>query len=202
MKYDIVRDTRRNRMYFTPPPGVSVRGANHDGKRQWIGFASCPSDLAAHIDAMVEQFVIETAAAAAYRNVLAEIPDDYGRRHGAALGGDWSISAADGSSIAAGSEPSMQEALPPLAWIEIARMKERVLLRAETPRGLVYREEFRGYDDYRTTLWLPRNMYEEYLRHEIDRLGITREKAVVWLAESRGCVGTELYEFALTLGVK
>jgi len=141
------------------------------------------------------------AARDAYDAAIAAIPADYGRRHGATLGGEWSI----GSS--GGVEPSVASATPHLGWSQIARKHQPggspgvigetwVLTVASTAYGTVYREEFAEYDNYRTTLWMPPALYEQHLSAEVERLGITPDSARQWLAESRGCVGTELYEFA------
>jgi len=209
MPYNIQRDPRRNRIYFTPPPGLHAPGARCGSDGDRIGSADEPAGgLAAYLDRLSAQATSEGASLEAYQAVLAAIPAGYGRRHGATLGGEW---ATDGEG---GTEPSVDAVKPNLEWRQIAqhitryperigrssiagRVDEtRVLRRAHTAYGPVYWEEFRGYDDYRTTLWMPRAMYEERLRREIERLGITPEAAQKWLEQYQGCVGTELYEFA------
>lgn len=208
MDYQISRDAQRNRIYFTPPPGVDVPGARQDRDGYWIGRADEPAGgLAAYLDRLAAQAKAEAESLAAYQAALAEIPPDYGQRHGATLGGEWAIDSEGGK------EPSVAAAAPKLAWQRIAehitrhpeergssiagRVAEaRILHRADTAYGPVYREEHRSFDDYRTTLWMPRAMFEEHLRREIAALGITPEGARKWLAQYRGCVGTELYEFA------
>jgi hypothetical protein len=143
------------------------------------------------------------AARIAYDAAIAAIPPTYGRRHGATLGGEYSIGSEHGT------EPSVAGAAPKLEWKQIARKHQPGSIRgtqghtwildcADSAYGPVYREDFTEYDNYRTTVWMPAPMYNEYMTREVAALGITREKAEKWLAESRGCVGTELYEFALT----
>ncbi len=74
------------------------------------------------------------------------------------------------------------------------------LERAMLPDGRpIYREDFVEYDNYRTTLWMPLDVYRAELAREVRELGITPEKAHEWLEQYRGCVGTELYEFAASM---
>jgi len=132
----------------------------------------------------------------AYEQAKAAVPADYGRRHGAAFDFTVTIASQDGTSE---SFPTAASVAPTaLAWTLIAEMEKHTLYSAPLPDDgrLIYREEFRGYDDYRTTLWMPQDVYTAQLAADIRRLGITREKAEEWLAQYKGCVGTELYEFA------
>ena len=208
MDYRITRDTRRNRIYFTAPPGLLVPDARRDADGDWFGRADEPTGgLAGYLDRLVAQHEAEATSLATYQTALGIIPADYGQRHGATLGGEWSIGSDRGK------EPSIASAKPKLIWEQIAQhithysesrgssiagrvASARVLHRADTAYGPVYREEFRDFDDYRTTLWMPSAMFEEHLRAEVQRLGITQETAQQWLERYRGCVGTELYEFA------
>lgn len=135
-----------------------------------------------------------------YAMAKAKIPADYRIRHGATLGGVWKI----GES--AGVEPAVQL---DLQWVRIASRpngdpkygrNDHVFQASLNDGRSVYKEETNSYDDYRTTLYLPIDIWEAEARQEVAQLGITPEKAEAWLAQFRGCVGTELYEFAAGLG--
>ena len=150
--------------------------------------------------------VAAKAEASAYEAAKTQIPADYGRRHGATLGGAWTITSAGGTD--SGVEPAVEQIAADLVWTRIGNHhipgsipgttgKTWTLQRAALPDGRpLYREDFRGYDDYRTTLWMPQDVYRAELAAEVKRLGITPEAAREWLAQYKGCVGTELYEFA------
>jgi hypothetical protein len=70
-------------------------------------------------------------------------------------------------------------------------------------RGSLWGEEIivehaHAYDDDRTTIWVPRHLvadiYDEAAMH------ITMAAAKYWLAHYRGCVGTDMYEYAAQRG--
>lgn len=141
----------------------------------------------------------------AYDAAVAAIPTDYLRRHGATLGGEWRI---DGHG---GTEPAVGPMVPPLEWRQVAT-KHRPgrtpgtvgqtwrIYTAQTDYGTVYQEQYTAYDDYRTTVWGPAPLMEQLYEREIAARGITPESARAWLAEYRGCVGSELYEWAAREG--
>lgn len=51
-------------------------------------------------------------------------------------------------------------------------------------------------DDQRETYWLPPDLWTAICAAEAKARGITSSQAREWLTAYRGCVGTELYEFA------
>ena len=64
-------------------------------------------------------------------------------------------------------------------------------------RSIYYVDHYRGFgDDCRRTYHLPQDIWEAQALREIAESGITPQRAQEWLAQSKGCVGTELYEFA------
>ena len=63
-----------------------------------------------------------------------------------------------------------------------------------TPDGQrVVREDFRGYDDYRTYYWAPPAVAKAWALAYAASAGITVEKAREWLAQYDGCHGSDLY---------
>ncbi len=56
--------------------------------------------------------------------------------------------------------------------------------------------EHGNWDDWRTAIMVPPELREAYLSREVARRGITVESATEWLAKYRGCMGTQIYEFA------
>ena len=153
-----------------------------------------------------------TDALAAYAAAKAPaLAEGYRARHGSTLGGIITI---DGESMIEPGVCATRE--HPLTWERIAEhvtrattssiagrvMDQDTLFRCALPDGrYVYREDhYRGFgDDLRTTYYLPDDVYQTVIRAEVVAAGITREAAEKWLAEFRGCVGTELYEAALTI---
>lgn len=140
------------------------------------------------------------------------IPSDYRTRHGAAYGGDVVI---DGEVL---SEPALDTSNLP--WVRLAshetrvrdltgqssingRVKDRDTLYSATVADgrTIYRiAHFHGFgDDLCETYYLPADLWEQLMLAEVRMRGITREIAEQWLAEFRGCVGTELYEFATSI---
>jgi len=156
-----------------------------------------------------EQAAAEQAKAEAdYRSALAPaLAEGYRARHGSAIGGTIRM---DNEAMV--EHPVMCD-LGALAWEQIAQRTTRAtegsiagrvadrdtLYRAALPDGrYVYREEhYRSFgDDLRTSVYMPEDVFLAACRAEIATLGITPEAAREWLAQYRGCVGTELYEIA------
>lgn len=215
MDYQVVIDRNRNRIYFTPPAGISVPSERHDGTRRWWGMTSAPSrdkaGIIKYLDGIVAAKAAQDAAAGAYAVVKGEIPADYRRRHGALYGG--TVDIGDGpEEIHA---PAFGE-LRMANWQQIAQH----MMRATGGPGsliagrvqncdtlycttlvdgrVVYREVTeRGFsDDMRESYWFPLDLFGAVCRAEIKARGITVENAKEWLTQYRGCVDTELYEFA------
>jgi hypothetical protein len=208
--YDIQIDRRRNRIYFCTPPGIYPSGAQREGDRWWYGVARMTArGLATMLDGLVAERDRIAESKTAYDTTLAEIPADYRRRHGALLGGAVTI---DGEAFAV--------IVPVLGWLQTAAPWEqlaehvsayghtglcagRVMDRDTLSRAVcgdgrpVYREiHYRGFgDDQRETYHLPLDLFAAVCRIEAKARAISRESAREWLAEYRGCVGTELYEF-------
>lgn len=133
-----------------------------------------------------------------YAAAKAEIPADYKMRHGAMLGGNWSIGEVTGTENPPPQPVKM--AYERMAALLDERNYGETLSKAVLPDGRpVYRVDSIQYDDYRTTTWMPADVWESLARAEIAEQGITPEKAAEWLKSYRGCVGSELYEFAATL---
>lgn len=148
----------------------------------------------------------------AWEAAKAVIPSAYKTRHGAALGGVVTI---DGESI---SEPAMDSRNLP--WMRVASYERRVrdLTGQSSINGRVMdsdtlytcqmadgRAAFRiahygGFgDDLRETYYLPEDTWARLMTAEVQLRKITRETATEWLDKYRGCVGIELYEFAMSM---
>jgi len=200
MDYQIVKDRARNRVYYT-----------FDGQRSWrpIRFAAT---LQADLDARTKRDTEAALARAAYDAVMAEIPADYRRRHGALYGGTVSFDGEAGDEII----PPAYGLLRAARWERIAERHEMgsiglcagrisdqwILSRYVLPDGRpVYRETAdRSYgDDMRETYWLPPDLFALLVGAEIRARKITPGVAREWLAQYRGCVDSELYEAALAL---
>jgi hypothetical protein len=161
------------------------------------------------------------AALDGWNKAKSVIPAEYKTRHGAMLGGDVVI---DGEWV---SEPALDTRHLP--WVLIARHETVVrdlnghslingsvqnsdtLYAATVVDGrTIYRiAHSHQFGDYlRETYYLPADLWARLLLSEIKMRNITPALACEWLAQSRGCVGTELYEaaadpeslVALTLG--
>lgn len=215
MRYAIQIDRRRNRIYFTPPAGLNVPGVNYEGDRRWWGWASAPAhtktEISKYLDSLVASKAEQDAAAAAFAAIKANIPADYRRRHGTLYGGTADIGDGPDEVIA----PAFGTLRAP-KWQQIAQLITRAPNRpgslisgrvmdcdtlysvALADGRMVYREVTeRGCgDDQRESYWFPLDLFAAVCRAEITARGITPEIAVEWLAQSRGCVDTELYEFA------
>ena len=148
----------------------------------------------------------------AWETARSVIPGNYKTRHGAALGGVVTI---DGESI---SEPAMDSRNLP--WVRVASYERRVrdLTGQSSINGRVrdsdtlyacqmadgraaYRiAHYGGFgDDLRETYYLPADAWTRLMMLEVQSRKITRESAAEWLDKYRGCVGTELYEFAMSM---
>lgn len=153
----------------------------------------------------------QTAAAerSAWDALVARIPGDYRQRHGSLCGGTVTITSTAGTWSDTMTPPALS--LGELVWQPLGsyvlacgetgscagRVMDRdTLYSAALPDArMVYRmEHWRGFgDDERVTYYLPADVFAAVLDAEIRERGITREAAIAWLAESRGCVDTELY---------
>ena len=211
--YQIVREPNMNRLYITGNT-TAIRDllydfrARSDGGSYWL-----PLHMEAKFRAALKAEAIYqadlSAKRAAWESAKSEIPTDYKTRHGAMYGGVVSFG---GQSIA---EPGITA--PRVPWVHVARFETRVrdltgqssingrvqdsddLYRAITDDGrTIYRiASNRGFgDDLRETYYLPPDLWERLMAAEVHARGITRQRAEQWLSQSRGCVGTELYEFA------
>ncbi len=149
------------------------------------------------------------AEIAAWKSALAQIPADYRTRHGALYGGTITIGSSNGQSVSI-AEPGLDASN--LQWVKVVSHETRVdnprssidgrvldcqtLYTAAVPDGrAIYYVNHYG----RVTYYLPEDLWQQMLLAEIQARGITPESAERWLSQSRGCVGTELYEFAATL---
>lgn len=136
---------------------------------------------------IAEAKVAVEAKLAAWQTAQAQIPAEFKTRHGALI-----VPVAMG--LLQGS----------VKWEQIGTDVQgqygNTLYRADLSDGRpVYRITHIQYDDWRETYYLPEDVWQAVCIAEIRGRGITRAKAEAWLAEYRGCVGTELYEFAATL---
>lgn len=213
MSYEIRRDPRRNRVYFRAPKGLYVPGARSDGELSWFGVADVPREgIKAMLDALVCKESYNRQRIADYTAIQAQIPQEYRRRHGALYGGTVSIDG-EADEIFAPAFGTLRVA----QWEQIGeyikrgvggliegRVQDRsTLYRAVLVDGrAVYREVTeRGFgDDMRESYWFPQDLFGAVCRAEIRARGITPESAEEWLAKYRGCVDSELYEFAVSAG--
>ena len=216
-KMTIHRKPHMNRVYITGNVDpirtlLSDFQARHDSAGWWLPIyqeAKLRSAIAAE-DAYQATIAV---AQKGWDEAKAVIPSDYRTRHGAAFGGTVRI---NGEAI---TEPGLDTSRLP--WQHVVTHEKRVrdltgqssingrvmdseaLYRAVTEDGRpIYRvAHSSGFgDDLRETYYLPPDLWERLMRTEVAKRGITCEIAEAWLAESRGCVGTELYEFALSAG--
>jgi hypothetical protein len=212
----IKRIPQMNRLYILGDvqpirPLLSDINARHDERGYWVPLRM-ETQLRAALAKEAEYAAKIAADLAAWQSAIEIIPADYRLRHGSMYGGVVSI---DGEQM---SEPGITA--PRLPWERLATHQTRVrdltgtssingrvqdeedLYRAITSDGRpIYRiASSRGFgDDLRETYYLPEDLWQRMLLAEISARGITRESAQQWLAQYRGCVGTELYEFAATV---
>jgi hypothetical protein len=210
MNYEIKRDPRRNRVYFRAPKGLRVPGARLDGELSWFGVADVPRQgIKALLDSLLERETANQQAAADYATIRAQIPQDYRKRHGALYGGTVSIGG-DSEEIYPPAFGTLRQA----SWDRIAehvtravggsidgRVQDRdTLYRTLLVDGRpVFREVTeRGFgDDMRESYWVPLDLFAAICSAEIKARGITPQSAAEWLSQYRGCVDSELYEFAV-----
>lgn len=138
---------------------------------------------------------------------------DYKQRHGSLFGGTVTM-ASEGGKQESMVEVPPQLSLKDLKWEIVASREEggrvggramnvHILHRAILPDGRpIYKEvhDLGFGDSLRQTFHLPDDVHQASLMAEVKARGITPEKAKEWLANYKGCVDTELYEFALKAG--
>lgn len=210
MDYEIRRDPRRNRVYFRAPKGLYVPGARRDGELSWFGVRDMTvGGLKALLDALLVRETANQQAAADYATIRAQIPQDYRKRHGSLYGGTVSIGGeamenyapALGTLRAAKWDQIGQYVTHGVGGLIEGRVQDRdTLYRAVLVDGRpVFREVTeRGFgDDMRESYWFPLDLFAAVCHAEIKARGITPESATEWLAKYRGCVDSELYEFAV-----
>ena len=82
-------------------------------------------------------------------------------------------------------------------WETLAETKSNFLFRATLLDGRRIYCEVRSLSDQdNATCYLPEDEFGAYCLARMARLGIHHEVAIAWLEKHRGCVETELYEFA------
>ena len=209
----IIRKPHMNRVYITGDVDA-IRDllygfrTRHDSAGYWLPIRF-EGQLRAAIEAEAEYQAGLSREQSAWDAAKSVIPADYKTRHGAAFGGDVVI---DGECI---SEPALDTSR--LAWVRVASHERRVrnLTGQSTINGRVsdsqslysavvadgrtiYRisSSHQFGDDLRETYYLPPDLWRAMMAAEVAMRGITPEQAREWLADYRGCVGTELYEFA------
>lgn len=137
-----------------------------------------------------EAAAIETARQADWDAAKAQIPTDYMRRHAGltcdVIAADWTPRWETVAIHDSGSE------------LHGRRMNTDTLQRADADGTPIYRmvSSYGFGDDLRETYYLPADMWTAMVEQEIAAREITAESAAQWLAQYRGCVGTELYEYA------
>lgn len=218
MPYAIVRKPHMNRVYVTGAVSqidglLSDFHARHDDTGYWL-----PLHMEVRLrDALGKEANYQDGLATErvrWERAIAVIPTDYRQRHGAALGGDILIG---GEAM---HEPGL--ATPSLPWMCVAswQLRARDLTGQSTINGRVQERKtlysaivsdgrtiyrvahstgFGG--DQRETYYLPPDLWGRLMHAEVEARGITAEAARQWLERYRGCVGTELYEYALSAGV-
>lgn len=209
----VTRKSRMNRIYITGKVDeihelLSDFRARHDSHGYWLPLYQ-ESQLRAALEAEGAYQSERAAELAAWETAKAAIPADYRSRHGSMLGGDVVM---DGEVI---TEPALDTRMLP--WTRVASYERRVRdLSGQSLIGGRVRDSQTLYvgqsadgrpiyriasshsfgDDLRETYYLPPDLWERLMLTEVRMRGITPEKARAWLEEYRGCVGTELYEFA------
>lgn len=111
-----------------------------------------------------------------------------------------SAQAAVGLALAAGyRRMTMPGGVPDFGvpWETLAETKSDFLFRATLPDGRhVYCEVRSLSDQDNATCYLPEGELRAYCLARMAHLGIHHEVAIAWLEKHRGCVETELFEFA------
>jgi hypothetical protein len=209
----IVRKPQMNRLYVTGDVEhllelLSDFHARHDSTGYWLPLWQ-ESALRSAIAAEQGYQAAKVAQRAEWERAKAVIPGNYKTRHGAALGGTVVI---DGERL---EEPAL--ATHNLPWVMVAEWTDRVrdltgqsviagrVRRSETlysaagvdGRALYRISHYSDFgDDLRETYFLPADLWAKLLAAEVQARGITAASAREWLDRYRGCVGTELYDFA------
>lgn len=212
--YTVTRKPNMNRVYITGDVGaitslLSDFRARYDSPTSyWLPLYEEPR-LRAALAAEAEYQARIASAQSEWETAKAVIPTTYRTRHGAMLGGTVHI---NGEAIY---EPALDTSRLP--WQYVATHETRVrdltgrssidgrvmdsdtLYSATTEDGTaIYRiSHGRAFgDDLRETYYLPEGLWHHMMAAEVRLRGITPQSATAWLAQYRGCVGTELYEFA------
>jgi len=214
MAFQLVVKRNMNRVYIVGDVGpirelLSDFRAAHDERGYWVPL-HLERRLRGDLTREAEYQAQRAAERAAWDQAISIIPEDYKTRHGALYGG---VVAFNGQAVA--DEPSLDTSKLP--WMRIAGYVQRVrdltgqssingrvmnsatLYRAVVQDGrTIYRVSHNSNfgDDLRETYYLPADLWSQMLTAEVAMRGITPEAARQWLAEFRGCVGTELYAFA------
>jgi len=208
-------------------PGTFACGTNHvhkvgstfrlDGKQVEV-VGRVPDQRRTYIFARV----IETIAARDHREATAKargmyeagrdatIPRGYRTRHGSLYGGTVQIGEESFREVAISTTDALQWRIvidvreichAPGTLIHGTVQEYRELWGASMPDGRpIYREvsSHSFGDDVRQTYWMPLDVWTAAVRAEIVAGKITPESAREWLAQYRGCVGSEVYEFAVS----
>jgi hypothetical protein len=209
----IVRKPNMNRVYITgdvDPIRDLLRDlrARHDDTGYWLPLhqeAKLKMALATESEYQVEK----ERQRQEWETAKAAIPSDYKTRHGATYGGTVVM---DGERF---DEPGLDTSALPWRHVATHQIRVRDLTDASTINGRVQDSEalysaitpdgrpiFRiahssGFgDDLRETYYLPADLWRKMMEAEIGFRQITPQKASEWLRQYRGCVGTEVYEFA------
>jgi hypothetical protein len=211
----IVRKPNMNRVYLTGDVGelrslLSDFRARHDDFGYWLPLHR-EAALKAAISEETSYLAKMAAEEAEWENAKSQIPAEYKIRHGSAYGGE----------VRLGNETISEHGIQTdkLPWTHIATWQKRVrdltgqssingrVMDSATLYGATLgdgRPIFRiatssGFgDDLRETYYFPPDVWAALMAAEVRGRGITPEAAREWLAKSRGCVGTELYEFAVS----
>jgi hypothetical protein len=182
--------------------------ARHDESGYWLPI-HCEPALRAAIAAEPAYQAARAAERTGWDRAKSVIPMSYKTRHGAMYGGRTTIG---GESI---DEPPLDTSALPWQFVAQIETRARDLTGTSTINGrvkhssalyegalpdgrIIYRisDSHDFGDDLRETYYLPPDLWERLMEAEVRMRGITREKAAEWLAQYRGCVGTELYEYA------
>lgn len=217
MSYTIIPKPHMNRVYVMGDVTaiqdlLSDSHAHRDDMGYWLPQHQ-EQQLRTAVAAEPSYQAARAAERSSWERAKSVIPVDHKTRHGAMLGG----------TIRIGDETMEEPALntSTLPWVEIASYTIRVrdlagqsliggrimdretLYSAPVVDGrMLYRiSHYRSFgDDLRETYYLPSDLWAHLMAAEAAMRGITPEQARGWLAEYRGCVGTELYEFAADAG--
>lgn len=215
----ITRKPNMNRVYITGDVDsirdlLSDMRARHDSVGYWLPLHQ-EANIRAALAAESEYQAKIAAETSAWEQSKSVIPTGYKTRHGAMYGGAVAI---DGERF---DEPGLDTSNLPwakLAWhdervrdltgqslINGRVMNSDVLYSAQLPDGRpIFRISHYGSfgDDLRETYYFPPDVWREVMTREVRMRGISVQSANAWLSQYRGCVGTELYEFAASLDLQ